>query len=311
MQRRIGIVIHPGFQLLDATGPIAAFEIASRFSPDGYDIELLAPTAGPVVSSSGLAFTATALEEEGFDTIIISGGELIRDMEAARAIVVWLARIRPRRLASVCSGAFLLAEAGRLDGRRATTHWDSTERFRRLYPRVDIEPDSIFTRHGDIWTSAGITAGIDLALALIEDDLGPAIAQRAAQQLVVHKRRTGGQSQFSALLELGGHSGRFEKLIAWIKANPAEPLDVEQLAGHMAMSPRNFARTFLRDVGTTPAKAVEKLRVGLAQEAVENGFGSFEQIARQSGFRDAGQMRRAFMRTLGRPPQAMRRAPQS
>lgn len=310
MRRRIGIVIHPGFQLLDATGPIAAFEMASRFSSHGYDVELLAHTAGPVVSSSGLPLAAAALEENGFDTIIVSGGELIRDMEAFRTIVAWLGEIRPRRLASVCSGAFLLAEAGRLDGRLATTHWDSTERFRRLYPKVELEPDRIFTRHDDIWTSAGITAGIDLTLALIEDDLGPAIAQRAAQQLVVHKRRTGGQSQFSALLEMGGHSGRFEKLIAWIKANPAEPLDVEQLAGQMAMSPRNFARAFQRDVGTTPAKAVEKLRVGLAQEAVENGFGSFEQIARQSGFHDAGQMRRAFMRALGRPPQALRRAPQ-
>ena len=307
MRRKIGIVIHPGFQILDTVGPTTAFEIASRHVPDGYDVEILAPAEGAVVSSAGLALTAASLEADGLDTIIVSGGELVRDMDAFRAIVSWLAAVRPRRLASVCSGAFLLAEAGRLNGRLATTHWESTALFRRSYPQVRLQPDRIYTRDGDVWTSAGISAGIDLTLALIEDDLGSQIARRTAQQLVVHKRRPGGQSQFSALLEVGGQSGRFEPLVEWIKANLAEPLTIEQLAERAAMSPRNFARAFLREIGTTPAKAVERLRIEAAQDAVESGFGTFNQIARRSGFHDAGQMRRAFLRTLGQPPQALRR----
>lgn len=308
MTRRIGFVIHPGFQFLDVVGPTAAFEIASRYVPDGYALEIMAPTAGMIASSSGLELAATTLDADGLDTIVVSGGQLVWDMAAFHTIVAWLKRVRPRRLASVCSGAFLLAEAGRLDGRLATTHWESTERFRRSYPRVRLEPDRIFTRDGDMWTSAGISAGIDLSLALIEDDHGPAIARLVAQQLVVHSRRPGGQSQFSGLLELGGQSGRFEALVAWVKASLAEPLTIEQLAEQAAMSPRNFARAFLREMGTTPAKAVEQLRLIAARDAVEAGLGSFDEIARRVGFKDAGRMRRAFLRVLGQPPQLLRRS---
>jgi transcriptional regulator GlxA family with amidase domain len=260
MALRIGFVIHPGFQFLEVVGPTAAFEIASRYVADGYQIEVLAPAEGSVASSSGLELAATSLNAEGLDTIVVSGGQLVWDRLAFHAIVEWLKSVRPRRLASVCSGAFLLAEAGRLDGRSATTHWESTERFRRAYRDVRLEPDRIFIRDDDVWTSAGISAGIDLALGLIEDDFGPAVARRTAQQLVVHSRRPGGQSQFSGLLELGGQSGRFEALIAWIKANLDQPFTIDQLAEHIAMSSRNFARAFLRDTGTTPAKAVEHLR---------------------------------------------------
>lgn len=301
-------MIHPGFQFLDVVGPTAAFEIASRYVPDGYALEVLAPTAGMTASSSGLELAAGPLDANGLDTIMVSGGQLVWDMGAFRTVVEWLKTVRPRRLASVCSGAFLLAEAGRLDERSATTHWDSTERFRRNYPQVRLEPDRIFIKDGDTWTSAGISAGIDLALALIEDDHGAAIVRRTAQQLVVHSRRPGGQSQFSGLLELGGQSGRFEALVAWIKANLAEPLTIEQLAERGAMSPRNFARAFVRETGTTPAKAVEQLRVAAARDAVEAGLGTFEEIARRFGFKDAGRMRRTFLRTLGQPPQLLRRS---
>ena len=301
-------MIHPGFQFLDVVGPTAAFEIASRYVPDGYAIEILAPTAGTVASSSGLELAAKQLDADGIDTIVVSGGQLVWDMAAFHAVVEWLKIVRPRRLASVCSGVFLLAEAGRLDGRSATTHWESTERFRRSYPRVRLEPDRIFTRDGDTWTSAGISAGIDLALALIEDDHGPAIARRTAQQLVVHNRRPGGQSQFSGLLELGGQSGRFEALVAWIEINLDEAHTVEKLAERAAMSPRNFARAFLRDTGITPAKAVEQMRVAAAREAVEGGVGTFDDIAQRVGFGDAGRMRRAFLRFLGQPPQSLRRS---
>jgi transcriptional regulator GlxA family with amidase domain len=308
MRRRIGLVIHPGFQFLDVVGPTAAFEMASRYVEDGYDLEILAPAAGRVASSSGLSLDADPLTAKGLDTIVVSGGQLVWDMEAFGKIVAWLRSVRPRRLASVCSGAFLLAEAGRLDGRAATTHWDSTERFRRFYPQVRLDPDRIYTRDGDVWTSAGISAGIDLALALIEDDFGAALARRTAQQLVVHSRRPGGQSQFSGLLELGGHSGRFEALVAWVKANLDLPLTIEQMADWAAMSPRNFSRAFVREVGMTPAKAVEQLRLEAARDAVEVGTGSFDEIARRVGFGDPGRMRRAFLRELGQPPQALRRS---
>ena len=226
----------------------------------------------------------------------------------AVAIVVWLKAVPARRVASVCSGAFLLAEAGLLDGRRATTHWDSTDHFARRYPRVTLDAERIFIRDGDVWTSAGITAGIDLALAMIEDDHGPALARRVAQQLVVHQRRPGGQSQFSALVELGGRTGRFAGLIDWMRDHLAEPLTVERLADHAAMSPRNFARAFTTETGTTPARAVERLRLEMARTAVETTPAPLDRIAESTGFRDPGRMRRAFLRAFGQPPGSLRRA---
>ena len=308
MKRVVAVVLHPGFQLLDVAGPTAAFEIAARFRPGSYDLRLLAPGGGPVESSSGLTLSTRPLRHGSVDTIIVSGGEIVRSAAAAEKIVRWLKRAKARRIASVCSGAFFLAEAGWLDGRRATTHWESTEHFRGRYPRVTLDPDRIFVRDGEIWTSAGITAGIDLALALVEDDLGSEVARHTAQQLVVHQRRPGGQSQFSGLVELGGRTGRFTELIEWIRAHVSETLTVERLADRAAMSPRHFARAFTAETGTTPAKAVERFRLETARTAVESSDASFEQIAESAGFGDPGRMRRAFLRTLGLPPQALRRA---
>jgi transcriptional regulator GlxA family with amidase domain len=310
--RTIAVVLHPGFQLLDAAGPASAFEIASRFRPGAYALSVLAPpaglVAGQVESSCGLYMAAARLRRGSFDTILVSGGEIIRSKAAADEIVAWLKRVAPRRVASVCSGAYLLAEAGLLDGRQATTHWESTDDFRRRYPQVTVDTERIFIRDGDVWTSAGISAGIDLALALIEDDLGPEVARRTAQQLVVHQRRPGGQSQFSALVELGGRTGRFAELIDWMRSHLIERLTVETLADRMAMSPRNFARVFRAETGTTPAKAVERLRLELGRVAIETGHDSLEQVAHAVGFGDLGRMRRAFLRTFGQPPQALRRA---
>jgi transcriptional regulator GlxA family with amidase domain len=310
--RTIAVVLHPGFQLLDAAGPASAFEIASRFRPGAYALSVLAPqaglVAGQVESSCGLQMAAGRLRRGSFDTILVSGGEIIRSKAAADEIVAWLKRVAPRRVASVCSGAYLLAEAGLLDGRQATTHWESTEDFRRRYPKVTVDTERIFIRDGDVWTSAGISAGIDLALALIEDDLGPEVARRTAQQLVVHQRRPGGQSQFSALVELGGRTGRFAELIDWMRSHLIERLTVETLADRVAMSPRNFARAFTAETGTTPAKAVERLRLELGRVAVETGHDSLEHVAHTVGFGDIGRMRRAFLRTFGQPPQALRRA---
>ncbi|ACG79024.1 transcriptional regulator, AraC family [Phenylobacterium zucineum HLK1] len=310
MSRRIAVVIFPGFQILDAAGPIAAFEIAGRLRPGAYEIEVLAPDGGAVKSSSGAPIAAGALAGADFDTVVVSGGDGTRSLPELAAIVRWLRAAAPhlRRIASVCSGAYVLAEAGLLDGRRATTHWGRTDDFARRYPKVKLDADRIFIRDGHVWTSAGITAGIDLALALVEDDLGADVARRTAQQLVVHQRRPGGQSQFSALIELGGRTGRFADLMDWMRENLAQPLTVEQLADRAAMSPRNFARAFAAETGTTPAKAVERLRLEAARTRVETGREPIDRVAEAAGFGDPERMRRAFLRAFGQPPQALRRA---
>lgn len=249
----------------------------------------------------------------GADTVIVPAcherGPVFERGELTDELADALGRIPPTaRIASICTGVYVLAAAGRLDGRRATTHWGRTDDFARRYPKVKLEADRIFIRDGQVWTSAGITAGIDLALALVEEDLGVEIARRTAQQLVVHQRRPGGQSQFSALIDLGGRTGRFAELMDWMRANLARPLTVEELAEQAAMSPRNFARAFTAETGTTPAKAVERLRLEAARAEVESGSTPIDQVARRSGFGDPERMRRAFLRSFGQPPQALRRA---
>jgi transcriptional regulator GlxA family with amidase domain len=310
MTRRIAVVVFPGFQLLDAAGPIAAFEIAGRICADAYAIEVLAPEAGQTPSSSGVSFTAAALGDGPYDTIMVAGGNGTRALPELARIVTWLKDAAPktRRVTSVCSGAYLLAEAGLLDGKRATTHWGRSDDFARRYPKVRLEADRIFIREGDTWTSAGITAGIDLALALVEDDLGSQVARATAQQLVVHQRRPGGQSQFSALLDMGGVHGRFAQLMDWVRERLAEPLNVERLAAQAAMSPRNFARAFAAETGLTPAKAVERLRLEAARLRVETTHDPIDRVAEAAGFHDPERMRRAFLRAFGQPPQALRRA---
>ena len=310
MTRDIALVVFPGFQLLDAAGPIAAFEIAERFRPDAYSLELLSAGGGQVVSSSGVAMQTEPLRDQGFDTIMIAGGDGTRSLPELAKIVAWLKRVTPtaRRVTSVCSGAYLLAEAGLLDGRRATTHWGRTDDFARRYPKIRLEADRIYVRDGDVWTSAGITAGIDLALALIEEDVGGAVARATAQQLVVHQRRPGGQSQFSALPDTGGVHGRFADLIDWARERLSERLSVERLADQAAMSPRHFARAFAAETGLTPAKAIERLRLEAARVRVETSRDPIDRVAETSGFGDPERMRRAFLRAFGQPPQALRRA---
>jgi transcriptional regulator GlxA family with amidase domain len=308
MTRTVGVFIFPDFQLLDAAGPIAAFEIAGRFSPGAYRIRVLARKAGRVESSSGATMHAEAMADAGeLDVLLVSGGSGSRGPAICTATLDFIRTAGARRTASVCSGAYVLAEAGLLDGRRATTHWNRTADFARRYPKVKVEADRIFIRDGAIWTSAGITAGIDLALAMIAEDLGEAVAKATAQQLVVYHRRPGGQSQFSALLELE-HGGRFEDLLAWARENLHEPLTVEQLAGRCAMSPRHFARAFTAEKAVTPAKAIERLRVEAARALLDSQPLRVEDVAIEAGFGDAERMRRAFMRAFGQPPQALRRA---
>ena len=311
MTRAIAILVFPDFQLLDAAGPITTFEEAAREAkPPAYRLHVIARAPGPVTSSSGVQIIAEGFPEEPVDTLIAAGGWGTREAMVCAETLAFLrtASERARRVASVCSGAFLLAAAGLLDGKRATTHWARAAELARAFPQIRVEPDRIFVRDGAIWTSAGITAGIDLALALIADDLGEAVAKRAAQQMVVYHRRPGGQSQFSALLEADRPDGRFATLLAWARERLDERLSVERLADRASMSPRHFARTFAAETGMTPAKAVERLRLEAARERIEGGAEPIERVAARTGFGDPERMRRSFIRAFGQPPQALRRA---
>jgi transcriptional regulator GlxA family with amidase domain len=307
----IGVLVFPGFQLLDAAGPISVFEIAARCAGQIASIKLLAVQPGPVRSSAGVEMLARGLKPAAvITTLIVAGGEGVRDAakcDKTLALVRGLAK-RGVRVASVCSGAYVLAEAGVLDGRRATTHWRRTRHFLSTYPRVKLEPDQIFVRDGNIWSSAGITAGIDLALAMAAEDFGDDIAQQTARQLVLYHRRSGGQSQFSSLLELKAPAGRFGALLSWAREHLDQPLTVERLAEQAGMSSRHFTRAFIAETGATPSKAVERLRIEVARQRVQASSEPIERVAETTGFRDPERMRRAFIRAFGQPPQALRRA---
>jgi transcriptional regulator GlxA family with amidase domain len=310
----IAVLVFPDFQLLDAAGPISVFEIAGRYAHGAASIRVVAVAPGPVRSTSGVEIVAQGMRRSNaITTLIIAGGEGVE--AAARcdktlAFVRGLAR-RGVRIASVCSGAYVLAEAGLLDGRRATTHWQRTRHFLKTYPQVKLEPDRIFVRDGDVWTSAGISAGIDLSLAMVAEDYGDEIAQKTAKQLVLYHRRSGGQSQFSSLLELKAPNGRFGPLLAWAREHLDAPLTVEDLAEQAGMSSRHFTRAFMAETGTTPSKAVERLRIEVARQRVQSSSEAIERVAEMTGFRDPERMRRAFIRAFGQPPQSLRRAARS
>jgi transcriptional regulator GlxA family with amidase domain len=309
MARDIRVLVFPGFQILDATGPIAAFEIAARFQPGAYSIGVIAESSGPVQSSSAVLLHADGLPRFACtDTLVVAGGFGTREAAKSPRLARFLKRQaqRARRVVSVCSGAYLLAEAGLLDRKRATTHWSRADDFRRRYPRVHLEPDRIYVKDGAVWTSAGISAGIDLALALIAEDLGDDIARRTAQQLVVYYRRPGGQSQFSALLSMERADGRFASLLDYIRSNMTRRLSVEDLAEQAGMSPRHFARLFRTETGTTPARAVDRLRAEAARAALQSGHRSLQTIARACGYGSTERMRRSFQRAFGTVPAALR-----
>jgi transcriptional regulator GlxA family with amidase domain len=307
--RTVLVVLFPGFQIIDAAGPVGAFEIASRHAPGAYAIRTAASVAGLVPSSSGVPIPAEALSgRTKVDTFIVVGGngtgDALRDEALVRAIKQ--APKRARRVASVCSGAFLLAQAGLLDGKRATTHWRRAGQLAQMFPAVSVDANCIHVKDGAVWTSAGVTAGIDLALAMIAEDLGENVAASVAREMVVYAKRPGGQAQHSALLDLDAHTTRFAQLNAWMREHLGEDLSVERLASRAAMSPRNFARAYATETGVTPAKAVERLRVETARALLAQG-GAIQEIARRTGFGDPERMRRAFVRLYGAPPAAMRR----
>lgn len=305
--RTVLFVLFPGFQILDVAGPLAAFEIATRFAPNAYRLKLASAKGGMTPSSSGVAMpTETIKGQINVDTLVVSGGNGTREALQDDVVITAIQRLasRVRRVTSVCSGAFLLAQAGLLDGKTCTTHWRRAPQLAAMFPNVSVEPDRIFVREGNVWTSAGVSAGIDLALGLIAEDLGPEIASDVAREMVVYAKRPGGQAQHSALLDLD--APRFSKLNAWMRDHLSEDLSVERLAAEAAMSERNFARAYASETGVTPAKAVERMRAEAARAALERG-GAIQDIARKTGFGDPERMRRAFVRHYGAPPAAMRR----
>ncbi|OWT80417.1 MULTISPECIES: GlxA family transcriptional regulator [unclassified Achromobacter] len=309
--RDIGFLVYPEFQIQDLSGPLSAFDIASRRAGGAtYRCHVVSMDGGNVVSTSGMEVVTRKIRAASYDTLIVMGGQVSHDPSQLPAMAAYLTRSMAkgtRRIASVCTGAFILAAAGLLDGRPATTHWQHAIRLQRMFPQVKVDGDRIYTRDGHIWTSAGITAGIDLALAMIEDDVGAEVAQQTARTLVVYYRRPGGQSQFSAMADLEPESDRIRTVLAYMRDHLGETLSTEKLAAVACLSPRQFGRAFLAETGETPAKAVERLRVEVARPRVERGGEPIEMIAQSVGFIDPERMRRAFVRLLGHPPRSVRR----
>lgn len=318
--RRVAVVGFPDAQTLDLTGPHEVFSGAARWlsafaSADSpaYDVLVAARAAEPLRMGSGLTVGVDrrlADLDGPLDTLLVAGGFGVEAALADGETVPALRRLarRARRVASVCTGAFLLAEAGLLEGRRATTHWAYCDELARRYPSIRVERDPIFVRDGRVYTSAGVTAGMDLALALVEEDLGKDVALQVARWLVMFLKRPGGQSQFSAQLDMQlADRAPLKELQAWIADHPAEDLSVEALARRAAMSPRNFARVFAREVGATPARFVEKVRVEAARRRLEETDLGVDAVAAACGFGGAETMRRAFLRELRVNPADYRR----
>ena len=310
----IWFVVFPGFELLDLSGPRCAFNLASEMHDACYEVRIVSAGGGLVGGAGGVRIeTASAPDNGQPDTVIVAGTPAAQAAEEDADTVDLLRRMAPRarRKASVCTGAFLLAATGLLDGRRATTHWRYAALLQRRFPEVRVDADRIFVQDGDTWTSAGITAGIDLALAMIEDDCGADVSKAVARDLVVHHRRAGGQSQFSAMLELEPPAGRIKDALIFAREHLGERLSIDRLADVACISPRQFARLFLAETGETPARAVERLRVEAATPRVQNSIERIARIAADVGFAGLERMRGAFLRVYGQPPQALRRVSRS
>lgn len=306
--KRVGLVVFPGFQILDLVA-ISVFEVTNATAPAAiYELQLLSERGGPVMSSSGVPVETRPFSKTKFDTVLVTGW--LNPLPSSSGLLSYLrtAGTTARRIGSICTGAFILAEAGLLDGRRATTHWAFARDMQVQFPKIKMQEDKIYTVDGPVWTSAGMTSCIDLCLAMVEDDLGASVARDVARKMVVYHRRTGGQSQFSALLELQPKSDRIQDALAFAKTNLKSELSVEILADAARLSPRQFSRAFRAETGQSPAKAVENLRVEAARILMEEAQHPVEVIAQETGFSDPERMRRAFLRAFGQPPQAIKRA---
>ena len=304
---RVRLLIYPGFQSL-ALAVATAFEYANLVNgAQAYDFSIVSEHGGPISSSQGFAVHTEPWGDVAFDTLIVSGDNECRLPSETLIAYVRQSAALSRRIASICTGAFVLAEAGVLDGKRATTHWYHARAFEQRFPLVQLDEDRIFVIDGQVWTSAGMSAGLDLALAVIENDLGREVARSIARKLVIYQRRGGGQSQFSTLLELDAKSDRVQTALTYAKENLALDLSVEVLADAVSLSPRQFSRVFREETGQSPAKAIERLRVEAARLMMETSRHPIEVIARETGFGDRERMRQAFLRAFGQPPQAIQR----
>jgi transcriptional regulator GlxA family with amidase domain len=304
--QRVGFIVSPGTSVMGFAA-VSVFEVANILKgEDIYDVHFLSERGGSIPTPVGMRVETEPFGNIPLDTLIVAGVGLI---EPTPGLVDFVrqAHGQCRRVAATCTGAFVLAEAGLLDGRRATTHWRRARELQARFPKVKVEEDRIFINDGSIWTSAGMSSGIDLALALVESDLGSELARAVAKNLVLYHRRAGGQSQFSALLELEPKSDRIQKALDYAKQNLHTPLTVSQLAEAAHLSPRQFSRAFHAETGQSPAKAVENLRVEAARLMMEQSRHPIDIVARQTGFGDRDRMRRAFLRAFGQPPQVMRR----
>jgi transcriptional regulator GlxA family with amidase domain len=297
---RVGFIVYPGFQLV-CLAASSVFEVADRvLDAPNYEVSIRSEAGGPIRGTTAVTVMSEPLGSESFNSVIVCGG--VASPEASEELVEYLRRATAttRRIAAICTGAFILAQAGLLANRRATTHWMMAAELGRRYPDVQVED-------GQIWTSAGMSAGIDLALAMVEDDHGNEVARSVARQFVLYQRRAGGQSQHSTLLELSPRSDRIQNALTYARSNLKSPLSLDELAEAAHLSSRQFSRAFRDETGQTPAKAVERLRVEAARQMLEQGRHTIETIAYETGFADRERMRRAFLRTIGQPPQAVRR----
>lgn len=303
--RKVGFLLHPGYSTMSLVVS-TVFEMANLQGGETiYEMHMLSERGGPVRTSAGFQILSDRFAGDSLDLLVVGGS-----IEDAAPEVLALLRQAPhfaRRIAAPCTGALVLAEAGLLDGRRATTHWMYARAMAERYPKVKVEEDRIFITDGPIWTSAGMTAGIDLALALVEEDLGIEVARQVARKMVVYHRRSGGQSQFSTLLELEPKSDRMQAVLTHAHRNLASRLSVEDLAEVAHLSPRQFSRAFQSETGQSPAKAIEHMRLEAARAMMEDTSHPIDRVAQHTGFADRDRMRRAFIRAYGQPPQVIRR----
>ncbi|MFF8802138.1 MULTISPECIES: GlxA family transcriptional regulator [unclassified Methylobacterium] len=305
--RQVGFILEDGFQVMGMAA-LSAFEFANGdLGREAYRLTVMSERGGSVRSSLGIRIETVPLTEAP-DTLMVAGELLPRPLSPALRDYIARAGRTSRRVAGLCTGAFALAEAGLLDGRTATTHWAHARALQERYPAIRVDDDRIFVSDGHVWTSAGMSAAIDLTLALIEDDHDAELSRAIARKLVVYHRRPGGQSQFSALLELEPRSGRVRRALVYAKEHLRNPLTVEELAEAASVSPRQFSRLFREETGQSPAKAVERLRLEAAQAMIEDGRHALDVVARDTGFADRDRMRRAFLRAYGQPPQSLRRS---
>jgi transcriptional regulator GlxA family with amidase domain len=305
---RVGLILPAGFHVMSYAA-LATFDTANFIADEKfYDVSILSENGGPLPNSFGTATETEPLDIKPFDTLLVGAGLAVTPPTPKLLTFLREAERDARRVASICIGTFILAEAGILDGRRVTTHWAWAQELARRFPKVRVEMDRIFIADGQIWTSAGMTAAVDMALGLVERDMGADIARATAKMMVVHHRRAGGQSQHSAMFELDAKTDRVQDALAFARKNLREPLTVEQLAQAARLSPRQFTRVFRQETGQSPARAVENLRLEAARYMLEQGRLPVEEIARETGFGDRERMRRSFLRTYGQTPQAIRNA---